>query len=657
MLSTSENVARWPIGPMLIPVAHDDVELELAQECADESAQPSPKASHRGQSGYMGCQCQLRVEVDGELVRTCGGFDIKPRQRSVSLAGFSAPEIMAMLKALGYDFRDDKDKAKAELITASLVNEKSSSKYRFSLFHFSSSFLKWTACHVKFSTDKRSAASFWPNIPAELVYYRTRLYREAYALDADRTSTQSFADAVQPTRTRAHPDDRERRAAERDLAQVLAHTSGRGGATLGKRDPQRTPSSAQPPEKTTRQQESVTGAVLRQGARLLSAFDQVAEATAARGDAALRAADAAMRTAAAEAEAAQLKAEREAERAAAAAMRTEIARLLRLRALELADQARMEKAHDAAIAQATLATANAAKWRRWHTDMLAPGSRLAKLCPQLTSFASLETFRLWFDIVCDHQEDSNPELRGLAWSLDYYYAPKHAPPVELGQPIRPPLDAAAALAAARNRWSAQLSPAAPGGLDSPFEACFMTLAMMRLGLTVAEAAALFALSTGSVSQIFHTWLPYLHECMTAWTPWPERDLVQANLPKKFTAQLAQVTHSKNCHVIFDCTEVRARTACACAPVGDAFFVSPLILLSTWLVFCLVPRSRWTSLTTISRRSCSTAPTRSATPSSSSSPSRRAVRSRSSPTASLGASLTTKSSGHRASLTFSSRAWP
>jgi hypothetical protein len=49
--------------------------------------------------------------------------------------------------------------------------------------------------------------------------------------------------------------------------------------------------------------------------------------------------------------------------------------------------------------------------------MLAPGCALVKLCPQLTTFKSLLTFRPWWEVVCSNaskQGWSDPELAGMA---------------------------------------------------------------------------------------------------------------------------------------------------------------------------------------------------------------------------------------------------
>ena len=71
--------------------------------------------------------------------------------------------------------------------------------------------------------------------------------------------------------------------------------------------------------------------------------------------------------------------------------------------------------------------------------MLAPGGALVKLCAPLTTFTSLANFQLWYDVVCDKQGWKARSRVGKAARLDYYSAPKHAPQLEIGQPVPAPL--------------------------------------------------------------------------------------------------------------------------------------------------------------------------------------------------------------------------
>ena len=122
--------------------------------------------------------------------------------------------------------------------------------------------MRWTAHKVSWTTEHvKSRESFWPNIPAQLVHYRTRLYLDAFSHDGENTTPEVFARVELPPRhARLLPDARLERAAERDiatLAAVVSRTGARpapaGGGVVGKRDSSVrepvTPSSSQPLEK------------------------------------------------------------------------------------------------------------------------------------------------------------------------------------------------------------------------------------------------------------------------------------------------------------------------------------------------------------------------------------------------------------------------
>jgi hypothetical protein len=64
-----------------------------------------------------------------------------------------------------------------------------------------------------------------------------------------------------------------------------------------------------------------------------------------------------------------------------------------------------------------------------------------------------------------------------------YYGPKHAPKRRLGEGVQHgPLDG--------RKDPQQLSPAAPSRLPDAFEACFLAMVMLCLGIQVQEAAVL-----------------------------------------------------------------------------------------------------------------------------------------------------------------------
>jgi len=170
---------------------------------------------------------------------------------------------------------------------------------------------------------------------------------------------------------------------------------------------------------------------------------------------------------------------------------------------------------------------------------------LAAIIHQLTGFRSARAFRAFYYHVL---ERLNCRRAGITNHLDYYYGPKH-------NPSKSPL---ASDPSTGQRMSGQLSEQTPGGLDSPMEACFLTFCILRLGLGVDVAAALFRISPGSVSQIFNTWVPFISTTLTNYVEWPSREQVRATLPKRFkdrSSVLGRTTHASRCRIIIDCTEI------------------------------------------------------------------------------------------------------
>ena len=175
----------------------------------------------------------------------------------------------------------------------------------------------------------------------------------------------------------------------------------------------------------------------------------------------------------------------------------------------------------------------------------------AKLVRELTTFRSLSAFQTFFDVALDGQGCTRAGRAGQAARLNYWYAPKHNGSASAAASARAPADG--------GKWPQQLNPLKPGGLDSPFEACFLTMATLRLGLSADDAAVLFGISSGSASIIFNTWVPFISRALRGITPWPDGATVAARLPEKFKTKLARTTHSKRCRIIIDCTEFEIQT--------------------------------------------------------------------------------------------------
>jgi hypothetical protein len=113
--------------------------------------------------------------VDGHAVRTCLGFGLQQRQRSVSLVGFPENEIKRMLyEKLGYDRTADRDEAeKVEKVAHELSNSTSAAKnYRFNIYHFTPAQLRLTTAQVRFA---HTQCNICPDVPPEVVRTRTQL--------------------------------------------------------------------------------------------------------------------------------------------------------------------------------------------------------------------------------------------------------------------------------------------------------------------------------------------------------------------------------------------------------------------------------------------------------------------------------------------------
>mmetsp|Transcript_19243 Transcript_19243/g.56714 ORF Transcript_19243/g.56714 Transcript_19243/m.56714 type:complete len:395 (+) Transcript_19243:605-1789(+) len=225
------------------------------------------------------------------------------------------------------------------------------------------------------------------------------------------------------------------------------------------------------------------------------------------------------------------------------ALRAELgAEQLRRKAVEESDAALRKKMADM---EAAAANRRPAPWR---AAELRDGGALSGMCRACTGLHNLKILRLFFNIVIDGRGCT---VAGRAHKLDIWYAPKHAPKRIPGEPAAP--DSASGNA----KCSRQLSGSKPAGPD-PFDAYFMVVTMLRLGLHVDEAAVLFDISKGSVSQIYTTYVPFISRALEAWTPWPAQNMVGASLPKAFKEMLARTSASSRCRIILDATEIEVQ---------------------------------------------------------------------------------------------------
>mmetsp|Transcript_4363 Transcript_4363/g.12655 ORF Transcript_4363/g.12655 Transcript_4363/m.12655 type:complete len:164 (-) Transcript_4363:448-939(-) len=98
------------------------------------------------------------------------------------------------------------------------------------------------------------------------------------------------------------------------------------------------------------------------------------------------------------------------------------------------------------------------------------------------------------------------------------------------------------------------SPERNRRVSNQFEA-FMVVTMLRLGLHTKEAAVLFGVSPGAVSQICNSFVPLYSCAVEAWIPWPSQAMIRANLPKEITEALVRTSLSSRCRIILDATEL------------------------------------------------------------------------------------------------------
>ena len=506
-------------------------------------------------NGKKSCQCRLTVEIEGELVSTCAGLELQRAQRSVSLGGFPAAQLKNMFfNALGYRRNDEGDCAEVAMMAEKLDAKDASAgrNYLISVAHFPPKQLYFTDKQVRFSRKTALGTTdytaVYPGVPAAVVHAR------AQAIRAGMPPAEALALQLPAAPARLSPGGRVSRGGKR-LVEELCGVALVDGALVGGRalddgsPTHAVPKLARPPGASsigTGKREKFARSLLgqldggraaeKEVKRLEGEFEAAAERS---GDLAAELADTKAQVRALTEKLAEVNLEKD--RLAAAAVGD--ARALRD---ALARCARANDAHEAALKQVAAARAAHADFTPWRTRMLANTRGLGKLVRELTTFRSLSAFKTFFDVALDGQGCTRAGWAGQAARLDYWYAPKHNGSASAAASARAPTDG--------GKWPQQLNPLKPGGLDSPFEACFLTMATLRLGLRVDDAAVLFGISSGSASSIFNTWVPFISRALTGITPWPDGATVAANLPRKFKEKLARTTHSKRCRIIIDCTE-------------------------------------------------------------------------------------------------------
>ena len=99
---------------------------------------------------------------------------------------------------------------------------------------------------------------------------------------------------------------------------------------------------------------------------------------------------------------------------------------------------------------------------------------------------------------------------------------------------------------------------------SPEQELFLVLTRLRLGLLLQDIAHRFNISASSVSRIFKTWIPFLHQHLRALPIWPSRKFIDDNMPSCFK-QVYPKTRA-----IIDCTEFFIEMPSSCRSQSITF---------------------------------------------------------------------------------------
>ena len=83
---------------------------------------------------------------------------------------------------------------------------------------------------------------------------------------------------------------------------------------------------------------------------------------------------------------------------------------------------------------------------------------------------------------------------------------------------------------------------------SPQEELFVVLSRLRCGFLGQDLAHRYGISPSHLSQIWTTWITFLHQRLRAMPIWPSREFVDSNMPACFKNEFPKT------RVIIDCTE-------------------------------------------------------------------------------------------------------
>jgi len=194
-----------------------------------------PRVRNAG-SGVQKCACAVMVLLPGGVrAHVCRGLNVRKPQMALTLRGvsesldtprtavekmsksptFSEPQILSMLKALGWGGAQDmweRHAGSAIAISRKLARNERSQSYKFYAGHFEESMLKITDKTVTWA-DGIDPSGIWPTIKPEVVYARAQRTLRGDPLP------QVLQLTTAPDR-RADPAERKRRGVDRAVSAV-----------------------------------------------------------------------------------------------------------------------------------------------------------------------------------------------------------------------------------------------------------------------------------------------------------------------------------------------------------------------------------------------------------------------------------------------------
>ncbi len=104
---------------------------------------------------------------------------------------------------------------------------------------------------------------------------------------------------------------------------------------------------------------------------------------------------------------------------------------------------------------------------------------------------------------------------------------------------------------------------------------FLVLTRLRLGLLLQDIAHRFNISPTSVSRVFKTWIPFLHQRLCAFSIWPSRKFIDDNMPSCFKQVYPKTCRSQSITFSSYKNHNTAKGLIGISPNGYPSFVSSL----------------------------------------------------------------------------------